>query len=187
MITINNVNYNNRKILLPNLFEGEILELSSDSSVVTWSIVKYPQTQDDQQAYFNISNDNPSTFNNEQLTLELVGTYYLKAVERDSNGNYRESKIYIRSNSMITHTSLPFSGEKNEINERGWGEELLEYIVQLTNLITPLVLVNIDGGGSTYNGNENLLDGGDAICIFGATIDGGTASDQLTMIDGGNA
>jgi hypothetical protein len=121
------------------------------------------------------------------LALDLVGTYYIQAIERESNGNYSETKIYIRSNSMLTRASLPFSGEKEEISDRGWGDELLEYVLKLTNLVAPLVTFDLDGGTSVYNGNENLMYGGDAVCTIGFIIDGGTAEGRFNLIDGGSA
>lgn len=187
MIKINDIQYAGSKIVLTGFFEGDILELESTSTVVTWKIVKFPTTQEVTTAVFDVSNSNQSTLNSELLALDLVGTYYIQAIERESNGNYSETKIYIRSNSILTRASLPFSGEKEEVSSRGWGEELLEHVLKLTNLVAPLLIIEIDGGSSIYNGNETLIYGGDAVCTVGFTLDGGTAEGRFDEIDGGTA
>lgn len=187
MIKINNTAYYGSKIVLTGLFEGDIVELESDSNVVTWEIVKHPTTEDRTDAVFLSTNRNTSTLNEEQLPLDLVGTYYIKAIERSPNGSYSETKIYIRSNSMLTRSSLPFNGEKDEINSRGWGEELLEYVLKLTNLVAPLVIFELDGGFAEYSGSETVMNGGHSNCVFGFIIDGGTAEGRFDEIDGGTA
>jgi hypothetical protein len=186
MIKINNVTYSDRKIVLPNFIEGDIIELTSTASNVTWELIKFPTNQENINAIFDMSDSNPSTLKSELLTLNLVGTYYINVRERDSNGNYSETKIYIRSNSILVNASLPFSGEKEEISSRGWGDELLEYVINLTGLIYPLLLIEIDGGTEIYNGNETLMNCGDVITSFGYTLDGGTADGIFSVIDGGN-
>lgn len=187
MIKINNTTYYGSKIVINGLFEGDIIELESDSRVVTWEIVKHPTTEDRVDAVFLSTNKNTSTLNEEQMPLDLVGTYYIKAIERSQNGNYLETKIYIRSNSILTHASLPFNGEKDEINTRGWGEELLEYVLKLTNLVAPLVIFEVDGGTSEHSGSETVLYGGSSNGVVGFTIDGGTADGRFDEIDGGRA
>ena len=178
MIRINGINYTGRKIVIPNLYEGEILELSSDATMVTWDIKEFPKTQDDTECFFNTLTDqhmNPSIFNPERLTLELIGTYYILATEKDSNGNYSQTKIYIRSNSFLVEASLPFNSETDEISNKGWGIELLEYVVNLSNLVSPLLLDKIECGNAIYNGNENLISCGQAERIVGMEIECGDA------------
>ena len=188
MITINGTTYNTDKIVITDLYEGERINLSSDSSVVTWTVKQFPKTQTEQNFNFNNSNDEVSTINPESFDLDLVGTYFVKVVERDANGMYAPTNIYIRSNSIVTHTGLPFSGETNEINSKGWAEELTEYIIQLSSKIEPLLITEFDGGGAIYSGNEVTLSGGDANSIFMRVLDCGTAGSSVPiMIDGGNS
>ena len=52
MIKINDTAYYGSKIVLTGLFEGDIVELESDSTVVTWEIVKHPTTEDRIDAVF---------------------------------------------------------------------------------------------------------------------------------------
>lgn len=174
MIKINNIPYSGKKVVLPSLFEGDIIELKSTSNIVTWRIIQFPTTDEYKTATFDISNSNPSTLNREELTLDLVGTYYIKAIEKDVNGNYNETKIYIRSNSIITDASLPFSGEKDEIDGKGWGISLLEHVLNLTNIVAPMILVEIDAGSPIYHGEEVQINGGNVVSAFGFTLDGGT-------------
>ena len=173
MIKINSVPYSGNKIVLPSFFEGDVIELESTSNIVTWKLVQFPTTDEYNTATFDVSNTNPSTLNHEEFTLDLVGTYYIKAVERDVNGNYHETKIYIRSNSIITHATLPFSGEKDEVSDKGWGVTLLEHVLKLTNLVAPMIIVEIDGGSPIYTGEETEINGGNVVGAVGFELDGG--------------
>ena len=173
MIKINSVPYSGNKIVLPSFFEGDVIELESTSNIVTWKLVQFPTTDEYNTATFDVSNTNPSTLNHEEFTLDLVGTYYIKAVERDVNGNYHETKIYIRSNSIITHATLPFSGEKDEVSDKGWGVTLLEHVLKLTNLVAPMIIVEIDGGYPIYTGEETEINGGNVVGAVGFELDGG--------------
>jgi len=178
MITINNTIYTGNKIILTGLYVGDIVTMSSDSGYVTWKIIKNPTTDEYVKATFNESKDSISTMNSENFLLNLIGTYYIKAFERDSNGNYSETNIYIRSNSILTRASLPFSGEKDEINVSGWGDQLLRYVLKLEDLVAPLFIFDVDGGGAVYCGNETTIYGGDSVPEFGFTLDGGNARTQ---------
>lgn len=188
MIKINNQNYSGRKIVISNLYEGDMLELSSDSTNITWKIVKYPTVQNSVEAFFHISNRNPSTHNIEYMLLELTGTYVIEATERSGNGNYSKVTIYVRSNSRLVNVSLPFNGETIEISDNGYSHEILQYLTQLTNLVEPLIITTYDGGRSQHNGNENILNGGYAFTqVWGTIIDGGRGGTTINIIDGGSA
>lgn len=179
MITINGIQYNAQTIKILNLYQDDLIEMSSDSPYIHWELKKFPTTNTYQESVFHYSNSTLSTRNPEILNLDLTGSYYIKAIQRDSNGNYFKTDIYVRSNAMILNTSLPFSGEKTEVDSEGWGRELLQYNLELLNKLTPLVVQELNGGNSTYNGDETLVDGGNSMnSVYGYTIDGGTSIDE---------
>jgi len=188
MITVNDTDYTSKKIVLPHFLEGDIIELNSDASSVVWKILKYPTNQNSTEAFFLISRINPSTYNHERITLELMGTYQIQCIERDANGNYNETMLYIRSNNIITHSSLPFSGEREELDPKGWGMEVNETIVNLLSRVSEFLLEVLDGGGSIINDNFTIANGGVSHTdIWGFNVNGGTSASHVESIDGGDS
>lgn len=186
MITINNVEYSASKILITDLYEGDVLTLISDSTHVTWKIEKHPTIPSNQEFHFQ-SGDSISTRSPEYLPLDLVGGYYLTAIERNANGNYSNTKIYIRANNLALGVSFPFNTEDKEVDDEGWGKELMEHVLTLSNAIVPLITLEIDNGYAFRPDDETILEVncGMANSVFGYTFDGGTANSFQEQNTGG--
>lgn len=132
MIIINGIQYNSNKIIL-NLEQNSKIDISSSAYYVSWDLVQSPTKADGSMVVFGGSGLKRSTLNPEYIDLNIIGTYYIRAIERAINGNYVETQIFVRVNDINLGVSLPFIGENNQIDKQGWGKGLLEFLLQLLN------------------------------------------------------
>ena len=170
MITINGIGYTTTKIVV-DFFKGDIAILISDSNIITWKLEKYPIVDDEGDINFVNSQSKSSMFNPEQITFSLVGTYYIKATERDINGNYRAYSIYFTASDLELQSTLPFSGETTEVDSNGWSKTLNQYIIKLRDKLQI---------------NQSVV-GGDSTTVATSFLNGGDSTAEINSLDAGDS
>jgi len=134
MLTINNIDYTNAKIIL-DIDSFKELTLESDSQRVHWEILQYPNSTNDKTylPIFEHSNSQSSIVSPEKFIPVVSGNYYLKVVERSSKGNYSQTNLYLKVSNSITDSTIPMSGETTEFdNEFGWSKEIEQNLQSLS-------------------------------------------------------